>query len=52
MPLIKGTSPESFSKNVAELMHSGRKQKQALAIAYATKRKAQRQAGKKVDRKP
>jgi hypothetical protein len=41
MPLIKGKSPESFSKNVSTEMHSGKPQAQSLAIAYAMKRKAQ-----------
>jgi hypothetical protein len=40
MPLIKGKSPKVFSKNVKELMQSGRPQKQAVAIAYSQKRKS------------
>lgn len=39
MPLKEGKSKEAFSYNVSELMHSGRPQKQALAIAYAEQRK-------------
>lgn len=42
MPLEKGTSKEVFSKNVSELMKSGREQKQALAIAYAQARKGKK----------
>ena len=37
MPLIHSDSKTAFSKNVAELMHSGREKKQALAIAYSVK---------------
>lgn len=35
MPLIKGSSPEIISENIAELVRSGRPQKQAIAIAYS-----------------
>jgi len=35
MPLIKGRSKEVISKNISELRHSGRPQKQAIAIAYS-----------------
>lgn len=38
--LKKSTSPAAFSKNVKTEMAAGRPQKQAVAIAYATKRKA------------
>ena len=41
MPLVKGKSEHSFKKNVETEMHAGKPQKQALAIAYAQKRKAQ-----------
>lgn len=44
MPLSKGQSKAAFGKNVAELLKSGRPQKQALAIAFDVKRKAK--AGK------
>lgn len=40
MPLKMGTSPETVSMNVKELMKSGRPQKQAVAIAMAHKRKS------------
>jgi hypothetical protein len=33
MPLSKGRSREAVSKNIKELRHSGRPQKQAVAIA-------------------
>lgn len=42
MPLVKGRaakSPKGFSKNVKAEMKSGKPQKQAVAIAYAMKRK-------------
>lgn len=41
MPLIKGTSQKSFVKNLKTEMHHGHPQKQALAIAYSMKRKAE-----------
>ena|ERR1035437_6153178 len=44
MPLLPGKSSKTFSKNVAELVLSGKPQKQALAIAYSTKRKAEHKA--------
>jgi hypothetical protein len=40
MPLIKGKSKKAFGKNVANEMEVGKPQKQALAIAYSVKRKA------------
>ena len=33
MPLIKGKSQAAISKNISELIHSGRKRSQAVAIA-------------------
>lgn len=33
MPLQKGSSPKTVSKNIRELKDSGRKQSQAVAIA-------------------
>jgi hypothetical protein len=38
MPLVKSKSPEAFKKNVAAEVKSGKPVKQAVAIAYATKR--------------
>jgi hypothetical protein len=40
MPLDKSGSQESVGKNIKELMHSGRPQKQAIAIAMDVKRRA------------
>lgn len=49
MPLDKSKSKKAFSKNVATEVKSGRPVKQAVAIAYATKRKASK--GKKGKKK-
>jgi len=40
MPLTKSKTPEAFKKNVATEIKTGRPPKQAVAIAYATKRRA------------
>jgi hypothetical protein len=40
MPLKKSASKKAFSDNVKAEMKAGKPQKQAVAIAYATKRKA------------
>lgn len=40
MPLKKGKSREVVSGNVSELVHSGRPQKQAVAIALDTARRS------------
>ena len=50
MPLIKSKSKEAVSENISELVKSGKPQKQAIAIALATKREAQRKCKEK--RKP
>jgi len=34
MPLLKGSSKEIISENIAELRRSGRPEDQAVAIAY------------------
>lgn len=39
MPLLKGSSREVVSKNIAEPVRSGRKQNQAVAIALDMARK-------------
>jgi hypothetical protein len=41
VPLVKSASKKAFSENVSREMHAGKPQKQAVAIAYSTKRKAQ-----------
>lgn len=40
MPLIKSTSKKAFQENVKKEIASGKPTKQAVAIAYATKRQA------------
>lgn len=45
MPLDKSGTKAAFSKNVSELMHTGRPQRQALAIAYSINRKGRAEGG-------
>jgi len=47
MSLTKSKSKEAFSKNVSAEMHAGKPQKQAVAIAYDVKRRAERNLRKK-----
>lgn len=44
MPLIHGKGQKAFEKNIKTEMEHGKPQKQALAIAYSVKRKAQHKA--------
>lgn len=46
MPLTKSTSPKAFTKNVKKEIAAGKPQKQAVAIAYATKRAAAKKTTK------
>jgi hypothetical protein len=50
MPLLSGSSRDTISHNIRELVGSGRPQKQAVAIALSTARKTGRKVG--VPRKP
>jgi hypothetical protein len=47
MPLIKSMMPKAMGKNIAKEMEAGKPQKQAVAIAYAVKREAEKKAAKK-----
>jgi hypothetical protein len=46
MPLKKGTSKKAFQYNVKKEIESGKSPKQAVAIAYAQKKKAGKKKGK------
>jgi hypothetical protein len=51
MPLTKGYSAKSMSKNIKSEMKRGKSQKQSVAIAYSVARKAKKAAGKKSAKK-
>ena len=44
MPLKTGKSPKTFKENIRTEVRAGKPVKQAVAIAYSQKRKAQRKA--------
>lgn len=46
MPLTKGYSQKSISKNISTEMKKGMPQKQAIAVALSTARTAAQKAGK------
>jgi len=47
MPLKKGKGKKTVASNIRELMHSGRPQKQAVAIAMSVAKKSKKKRKKK-----
>ena len=49
MPLLKGTSDKTCSKNIKEEIEAGKPPKQAAAIGYAVQREAIAKKGGKAE---
>jgi hypothetical protein len=47
MPLVKSKSEKAFKENIKAEVKAGKPVKQAVAIAYSTKREAEKKAKKK-----
>lgn len=47
MPLKKGSSKKTISRNITELVNSGRNKKQSIAIALDMASKSKKKKGKK-----
>lgn len=47
MPLVKSKSKQAFEKNISTEVKAGRPVKQAVAIAYSTKREAEKKPVKR-----
>lgn len=47
MPLKKSASPKAFKENIKAEVKAGKPVKQAVAIAYAEKREAEKKPAKK-----
>jgi hypothetical protein len=47
MPLVKSASKNAFRKNIKAEVAAGKPVKQAVAIAYSTKREAAKKGGMK-----
>ena len=47
MPLVKSKTEKAFKENIKAEVKAGKPVKQAVAIAYSTKREAEKKAKKK-----